>query len=69
MEDAERLADRFEAARPRLQRIALRMLGSAAESDDALQESWLRISRGPLRMLRISKAGSRPSSRAFAWTR
>ena len=33
----------FEAARPRLQRIALRILGSAAESDDALQESWLRI--------------------------
>jgi len=45
MNDAERLAERFEAARPRLQRIALRILGSAAESDDALQESWLRISR------------------------
>ncbi|HEV3154238.1 MAG TPA: sigma-70 family RNA polymerase sigma factor [Candidatus Baltobacteraceae bacterium] len=44
-ESLERLAERFEAARPRLQRIALRMLGSAAESDDALQESWLRISR------------------------
>ncbi len=43
--DAAWLADRFEAARPRLQRIAQRMLGSAAESDDALQESWLRISR------------------------
>lgn len=39
------LAENFEAARPRLQRIALRMLGSPAESDDALQESWLRISR------------------------
>jgi RNA polymerase sigma factor (sigma-70 family) len=45
MKDAERLAERFEAARPRLQRIAQRILGSAAESDDALQESWLRISR------------------------
>ncbi len=43
MQDAEWLAKRFEAERPRLQRIALRMLGSAAESDDALQESWLRI--------------------------
>ena len=42
--DAERLAERFEMARPRLQRIAQRILGSAAESDDALQESWLRIS-------------------------
>ena len=48
MEDAERLADRFEAARPRLKRIALRMLGSAPESDDALQESWLRVSRVPV---------------------
>lgn len=45
MENAERLAERFEAARPRLQRIAQRILGSAAEADDALQESWLRISR------------------------
>jgi len=45
LEDAEGLADRFEAARPRLQRIAQRILGSAAESDDALQESWLRVSR------------------------
>lgn len=45
MEDTQRLAERFEAARPRLQRIALRILGSAAESDDALQETWLRISR------------------------
>jgi RNA polymerase sigma-70 factor (ECF subfamily) len=41
----EWLAERFEAARPRLHRIAMRMLGSAAESEDALQESWLRISR------------------------
>ena len=43
--DAERLAERFEAARPRLRRIALRILGSPAESDDALQECWLRIGR------------------------
>jgi RNA polymerase sigma factor (sigma-70 family) len=48
MKDAEWLAGRFEAARPRLQRIALRILGSAAESDDALQESWLRISRADI---------------------
>jgi RNA polymerase sigma factor (sigma-70 family) len=48
LEDAEWLAERFEQARPRLQRIALRMLGSTAESDDALQESWLRISRADI---------------------
>jgi RNA polymerase sigma factor (sigma-70 family) len=45
LKDTERLAERFEAARPRLRRIAQRILGSAAEADDALQESWLRISR------------------------
>jgi RNA polymerase sigma factor (sigma-70 family) len=45
LEDAEGLAGHFEAARPRLRLIAQRILGSAAESDDALQESWLRVSR------------------------
>ncbi len=45
MRDVECLAEQFQAARPRLQRVALRMLGSVAESDDALQESWLRVSR------------------------
>jgi RNA polymerase sigma-70 factor (ECF subfamily) len=45
MEGTEQLAERFEAARPRLRRMALRMLGSSAESDDALQESWLRVAR------------------------
>jgi RNA polymerase sigma-70 factor (ECF subfamily) len=44
LEDGERLSERFEAARPRLQRIALRILGSTAEAEDALQESWLHIS-------------------------
>jgi RNA polymerase sigma-70 factor (ECF subfamily) len=48
LEDAEWLAERFEAARPRMQRIARRILGSAGESDDALQESWLRISRADI---------------------
>lgn len=45
MKADEWLAERFESARPRLQRVALRMLGSPAESEDALQESWLRVSR------------------------
>ena len=48
MNDADSLAQRFEAARPRLQRIARRILGSAAEAEDALQESWLRVSRADL---------------------
>jgi RNA polymerase sigma factor (sigma-70 family) len=45
LNDANWLAERFEVARPRLRRIAQRILGSAAESDDALQESWLRVNR------------------------
>jgi RNA polymerase sigma-70 factor (ECF subfamily) len=39
------LAARFEENRPRLRAVALRMLGSAAEADDAVQEAWLRLSR------------------------
>src|ERR1700755_2320958 len=41
----EDLARRFDDERPRLRAIAYRMLGSAVESDDALQETWLRLSR------------------------
>lgn len=43
--DEARLAERFEQDRPRLGAIASRMLGSAAEAEDAVQEVWLRISR------------------------
>ncbi|WP_030438572.1 sigma-70 family RNA polymerase sigma factor [Actinoplanes subtropicus] len=39
------LADQFEANRPRLRSVALRMLGNTAEADDAVQEAWLRLSR------------------------
>jgi RNA polymerase sigma factor (sigma-70 family) len=39
------LADRFEEHRVHLRRVAYRMLGSLAEADDAVQDSWLRLSR------------------------
>jgi len=39
------LAGQFEQNRPRLKSVAYRMLGSAAEADDAVQEAWLRLSR------------------------
>ncbi len=45
MADQEILAERFEADRARLTAVAYRLLGSAAEADDAVQEAWLRLSR------------------------
>jgi RNA polymerase sigma-70 factor (ECF subfamily) len=43
--DDQWLAERFEADRTRLQAVAYRLLGSAGEADDAVQEAWLRLSR------------------------
>jgi RNA polymerase sigma-70 factor (ECF subfamily) len=43
MEEAALAA--FQALRPRLQRLAHRMLGSAAEAEDTVQEAWLRWDR------------------------
>ena len=45
MDEQEWLADRFEEHRVRLRAVAYRMLGSLAEADDAVQDSWLRLSR------------------------
>jgi RNA polymerase sigma factor (sigma-70 family) len=43
--ESDWLAERFEEHRPRLRAVAYRLLGSMAEADDAVQESWLRLSR------------------------
>ena len=45
MDDRDWLVERFEAHRPRLRAVAQRLLGSAAEADDAVQEAWLRLQR------------------------
>ena len=45
MDEADWLAGRFEENRSHLQAVAFRMLGSASEADDAVQETWLRLSR------------------------
>jgi RNA polymerase sigma factor (sigma-70 family) len=39
------LSARFEENRSRLRAVAYRMLGSTSETEDALQETWLRIAR------------------------
>jgi hypothetical protein len=43
MDDIDLLACRFEEHRAHLRAVALRMLGSAGEAEDAVQETWLRF--------------------------
>jgi RNA polymerase sigma-70 factor (ECF subfamily) len=45
MHEKNFLAEKFEANRAHLRAVAFRMLGSTAEVDDAVQETWLRLSR------------------------
>jgi RNA polymerase sigma factor (sigma-70 family) len=45
MSELEWLALRFEENRSRLRAVAWRMLGSQGEAEDAVQETWLRVSR------------------------
>jgi RNA polymerase sigma-70 factor (ECF subfamily) len=45
MDQENFLAEKFEANRAHLRAVAFRMLGSPAEVDDAVQETWLRLSR------------------------
>jgi RNA polymerase sigma-70 factor (ECF subfamily) len=45
MDDDDWLAERFQAERTHLRAVAYRMLGSISEADDAVQQTWLRLSR------------------------
>jgi len=45
MDENEWLAERFEEHRAHLRAVAYRMLGSLTEADDAVQDTWLRLSR------------------------
>ncbi len=42
------LTERFEEHRSHLRAVSYRMLGSLAEADDAVQETWLRLSRSDI---------------------
>src|SRR2546423_4621974 len=45
LDQSKFLAEQFEGNRTRLKAVAYRMLGSTGEVDDAVQETWLRLSR------------------------
>jgi RNA polymerase sigma-70 factor (ECF subfamily) len=48
--------DRFEAARPRLEAIAYRLLGSASEAEDAVQETFLRWQAADVERIEVPEA-------------
>jgi RNA polymerase sigma factor (sigma-70 family) len=45
MDERDWLTEQFEEHRGHLRAVAYKMLGSLSEADDAVQESWLRLSR------------------------
>ncbi len=57
MDESQWLADRFEENRPHLRAVAYRMLGSLAEADDAVQDTWLRLSQSDAGQIAPARPG------------
>src|SRR5262245_39865449 len=49
MDENDWLAKRFDESRAQLRAVAYRLLGSASEADDAVQEAWLKLCRSDSR--------------------
>jgi RNA polymerase sigma factor (sigma-70 family) len=56
MADLDALALEFEEHRAHLHVVAYRILGSASDADDAVQEAWLRLSRSDISGVRNLRA-------------
>ena len=65
MGEQDWLAQRFEDNRTHLTAVAYRMLGSFSEADDAVQESWLRLSRSGASGVKTFRISSNIVTRAF----
>src|SRR5947209_2362269 len=56
MNASEWQTEQFEQHRAHLRAVARRMLGSAAEADDAVQEAWLKLSRADVAQVENMRA-------------
>lgn len=68
MQQPDGTTDVFETQRPRLVRLAYRMLGSLAEAEDVVQDAWLRWQDVDHAKVESAPRFSRASSRGFAST-
>lgn len=69
MNERDVSTERFEAERKRLYDLALRMLGSRSEADDAVQETWIRLHRtDPTSIKTHETPPSRCTTRERTWT-
>src|SRR5215208_6086722 len=69
MEVHEWLAQRFDAHRTHLRAVAYRMLGSISEADDAVQHTWLRLSRSDTSGIENLGGASRSSCKLKGYRR